>query len=43
MGCGLYFAANRLEVLLDEDDSRFSSRVREHGSFLLVTQLHVTI
>ena len=30
MGCRRYFAANRLEVLLDEDDSRSSSRVREH-------------
>ena len=43
MGCRGYFAANRLEVLLDEDDSRSSSRVREHGSFLLVSQLHVAI
>ena len=33
----------RLEVLHDEDDSRSSSRVREHGSFLLVSQLHVAI
>ena len=43
MGCRRYFVANRLEVLLDEDDSRSSSRVREHGSFLLVSQLHVAI
>ena len=41
MGCRRYFAASRLKVLLDEDDSRSSSRVREHGSFLLVSQLHV--
>ena len=40
MGCGL-FCSNRFEVCLDEDDSRSSSRVREHGSFLLVSQLHV--
>ena len=43
MGCRRYFAASRLEVLLDEDDSRSSSRVREHGSFLLLSQLHVAI
>ena len=43
MGCRSYFAANRLEVLLNEDNSRSSSRVREHGSFLLVSQLHVAI
>ena len=43
MGCRRYFAASRLEVLLDEDDSRSSSRVREHGNSLLVTQLHVAI
>ena len=43
MGCRRYFAANRLEVLLDEDDSRSSSRVREHGRFLLVSQLHMAI
>ena len=41
MGCRRDFAASQLEVLLDEDDSRSSSRVREHGSFLLVSQLHV--
>ena len=34
MGCRRCFAANRLEVLVDEDESRSSSRVREHGSFL---------
>ena len=43
MGCRFYFAANQLEVHPDEDDSRSSSRVREHGSFLLVSQLHVAI
>ena len=43
MGCRRYFVASRLEVLLDEDDSQSSSRVREHGSFLLLSQLHVTI
>ena len=43
MGCRRYFAANRLEVLVDENDSRSSSRVREHGNFLLVSQLHVAI
>ena len=43
MGCRRYFVANRLEVLVDEDDPRSSSRVREHGSFLLVSQLHVAI
>ena len=40
MGRRRYFVASRLKVLLDEDDSRSSSRVREHGSFLLVSQLH---
>ena len=29
-GCRRYFAANRLEMHFDEDDSRSSSRVREH-------------
>ena len=43
MGCRCCFLLNRLEVLLDEDDSRSSSRVREHGSFLLVSQPHVAI
>ena len=43
MGCTHYFVADRLEVLVDEDDSRSSSLVREHGSFLLVSQLHVAI
>ena len=39
----LFFFANRLEVLVEEDDSRSSSRDRENGSFLLVSQLHVVI
>ena len=43
MGCRRYFVANQLEVLVDEDDSRSSSRVREHDSFLLVSHLHVAI
>ena len=34
---------NRLEALVDEGDSRSSSRVREHGKFRLVSQLHVAI
>ena len=33
MGCRRYSAANRLEVHLDEDDSRSSSQAREHGKF----------
>ena len=43
MGCRCYFVASRLEVCLDEDDYRSSSRVREHESFLLVSQLHLAI
>ena len=43
MGCRRYFAASLLEVLLDEDDFRSSSRARERGSFQLVSQLHVVI
>ena len=43
MGCRRYFVANRLEELVDAGDSRSSSRVREHESFLLVSQLHVVI
>ena len=31
MGCRRCFVAHRLEELVDEDDSRSSSRVREHG------------
>ena len=30
MGCRHYFVADRLEALVDEGDSRSSSRVREH-------------
>ena len=41
MGYRRYFAASRLEVLVEEEDFRSSSRVREHGRFLLVSQLHV--
>ena len=41
MGCRRCFVANRLEELVDEGDSRSSSRVRERESFLLVSQLHV--
>ena len=43
MGYRRYSTASWLEVLLDEDHSRSSSRVHEHGSFLLVAQLHVAI
>ena len=43
MGCRRCFAAKRLEALVDEDDSRSSSRVRGHLSFRLVSQLHVAI
>ena len=43
MGRRHYFVADRLEELVDEDDSRSSSRVREHGNFRLVSQLHVAI
>ena len=43
MGCRRYFVANRLEVLLDEDDFRSSSPALERGIFLLVSQLHVAI
>ena len=42
MGCRHYFA-DRLEDLVDEGDSRSSSRVREHENFRLVSQLHVAI
>ena len=34
MGCRRYFVVDRLEALVDEGDSRSSSRVREHESFL---------
>ena len=44
MGCRRYSAAaSRLEVLLDEDDFRSSSRALERGNCLLLSQLHVTI
>ena len=43
MGCKHYFVADRLEDLVDEDDSRSSSRVHEHENFRLVSQLHVAI
>ena len=43
MGCRRYSAASRLEVLLDEDDFRSSSRASELGSVLLLSQLHVTV
>ena len=43
MGCRRYFAASRLEVLLDEDDFRSSSQALELGDVLLLSQLHVTI
>ena len=43
MVCRRYCAANQLEVLVDEDDSRSSSQVRQYGNFLLVSQLHVAI
>ena len=43
MGYRRYFAANRLEVLVDEDDFGSSSRALENGNFLLLSQLHVAI
>ena len=43
MGCRRYSAAKRLEVLLDEDDFRFSWRALERGSFLLHSQLQVNV
>ena len=44
MGCRRYFVANRLEVLVDEDDSRSSSsQALELGDVLLVSQLHEAI
>ena len=36
MGCRCCFVANQLEELVGAGDSRSSSRVREHGSFLEV-------
>ena len=38
-----YFVVDRLEDLIDEGDSRSSSRVHEHENFRLVSQLHVAI
>ena len=43
MGCRHYFVAVRLEELVDEGDSRSSSRVREQENFRLVSQLNVAI
>ena len=40
---GFYFVADRLEDLVDEDDSRSSSRIHEHDNFRLVSQLRVAI
>ena len=41
MGCRHHFVADRLEALVDEDDSRSSSRVHEHENLLV--HLHVAI
>ena len=43
MGCRHYFVVDRLEDLVDEGDSRCSSRAHEHDNFRLVSQLHVAI
>ena len=43
MDCRHYFVADRLEDLVDEVDSRSSSRAHEHENFRLVSQLHVAI
>ena len=43
MRCRRHFATGRLEVLLDEDDSRSSPRGRERESSLLVSQLRVEV
>ena len=43
MGCRHYFVVHRLEELVDEGDSRSSSRAHEHENFRLVSQLHVAI
>ena len=40
MGCRHYFA-DRFEDLVDEGESRSSSRIREHENFRLVSQLHL--
>ena len=41
MGCRHYIVVDRLEDLVDECDSRSSSRAHEHENFRLVSQLHV--
>ena len=43
MGCRRYFAASRLEVLVDEDDFRSFLQALELGDVLLLSQLHVTV
>ena len=43
MDCRRYFAASRLEVLLDEDDFRSVEQALELGDVLLLSQLHVTV
>ena len=43
MGCRHYFVVDRFEELVDEGDSRSSSRAHEHEHFRLVSQLHVAI
>ena len=43
MGRKHYFVFDRLEDLVDEGDSRSSSRAHEHENFRLVSQLHVAI
>ena len=43
MGCRRYFAASRHEVLLDEDDFRYSPQALELGNVLFLLQLRVTI
>ena len=43
MGCKHYFVADRLEALVDEGDSRSSSRAHERENFRLVSQRYVAI
>ena len=43
MGCRQDFVVDHLEELVDEGDSRSSSRAHEHENFRLVSQLHVAI
>ena len=43
MDCGRFSAANRLEVLLDEDDFRSFLQALELGDVLLPLQLSVTV